>query len=178
MWLVYAFYRSFQQSFVGEDCVTNQNNVCVGGYHSRGTHSTLRAKKSDSCFARKIRRALPKFARYRTINCHWNRRDKKTRHFYLVPFVEGCYTRLQRRSLGKQCWNNVVTIRSNVTTMLRRCQLIFARVTQLLNSVLGNELGYIRIGLSALHDNFEVEIIRAVALLVPGDQLPGTKIIT
>lgn len=62
--------------------------------------------------------------------------------------------------------------------MLRRCQLIFARVTQLLNSVLGNELGYIRIGLSALHDNFEVEVIRAVALLVPGDQLPGKKIIT
>ena len=60
--------------------------------------------------------------------------------------------------------------------MLRRCQ--FARVTQLLNSDLGNELGYIRIGLSAIHDTFEVEIIRAVALLVPGDQLPGTNNIT
>ena len=58
----------------------------------------------------------------------------------------------------------------------RRCQ--FALVTQLLSSVLGNELGYIRIGLSALHDTFEVEIIRAVALLVPGDQLPGKNNIT
>ena len=106
------------------------------------------------------------------------RRDTSTWYlFSLVLKVEGCYTRLQRRSLGQQCWHNVVTIRSNVTTMLRRrCQ--FARVTQLLSSVLGNELGYIRVGLSALHDTFEVEIIRAVALLVPGDQLPGTNNIT
>ena len=26
--------RSFQQTFVGEDCVTSQKNVCVGGYEA------------------------------------------------------------------------------------------------------------------------------------------------
>lgn len=65
--------------------------------------------------------------------------------------------------------------------MSQQCCVVvanFTRVTQLLSSVLGNELGYIRVGLSALHDTFEVEIIRAVALLVPGDQLPGTNNIT
>lgn len=64
--------------------------------------------------------------------------------------------------------------------MSQQCCVVVANlpVTQLLSSVLGNELGFIRVGLSALHDTFEVEIIRAVALLVPGDQLPGTNNIT
>ena len=32
LWLVYVLNRSFQQTFVGENCVTSQKNVCVGGY--------------------------------------------------------------------------------------------------------------------------------------------------
>ena len=31
LWLVYVSYRSFQQTFIVEDCVTSQKNVCVGG---------------------------------------------------------------------------------------------------------------------------------------------------
>ena len=29
--------RSFQQTFVGEECVTSQKNVCVGGYRCCGS---------------------------------------------------------------------------------------------------------------------------------------------
>ena len=32
LWLVYVNSGSFQQTFVGEECVTSQKNVCVGGY--------------------------------------------------------------------------------------------------------------------------------------------------
>ena len=37
--------RSFQQTFVGEECVTSQKNVCVGGYRIR------RSYKKKECIA-------------------------------------------------------------------------------------------------------------------------------
>ena len=132
MSLVYVFYRSFQRTFVGEDGVTSQNNVCVEGYHCSGTHSTLRAKKADSCFTRKIRRALQKFARYKTVNCYWNRTDKKTssRHFYLVP-IFACFksrrmlyeitTTIFRPTMLAQCCYNPKQCHNNVASSLPIC---------------------------------------------------------
>ena len=126
------FYRSFQRTFVGEDGVTSLNNVCVEGYHFPGIHSTLRAKKSDSCFARKIRRALQKFARYKTVNCYWNRTDKKTRHFYLVP-IFACFksrrmlyeitTTIFRPTMLAQCCYNPKQCHNNVASLLPICPL-------------------------------------------------------
>ena len=34
LWLVYVFNHSFQQTFVGKDCVTSQKNICKGGYNT------------------------------------------------------------------------------------------------------------------------------------------------
>ena len=34
LWLVYVFNHSFQQTFVGKDCVTSQKNICKGGYNA------------------------------------------------------------------------------------------------------------------------------------------------
>ena len=37
----------------------------------------------------------------------------------------------------------------------------------------GQEIGYLRIGLSAIRGTLEVEIIRGIILLLPGDHPPG-----
>ena len=41
----------------------------------------------------------------------------------------------------------------------------------------GQEIGYIRIGLLAIRGTLEVEIIRGIILLIPGDHPPGKKIV-
>ena len=59
------------------------------------------------------------------------RRDTSTKYlFSLVLKVEGCCTRLQRRSLGQQCWHNVVQSEA----MSQQCCVVFANLPVLLNS--------------------------------------------
>ena len=70
--------------------------------------------------------ASPSNARYKTINCYWNRTDKKTRHFYLVH-IFACFksrrmlyeipTTIFRSTMLEQCCYNPKQSHNNVASL-------------------------------------------------------------